>query len=472
MSAIRAIEEQLSALLGDPDVTRGVAGAVIGVSIGDEQAVLPFGSANLNTGQPFTEDTGFLLGSVTKVLVTMALLRLVERGLVDLDAPAQNYVPEFTLNDPDAAARITVRMLVNHTNGIDSDSLCPVAVRGRDASKSYTAHLPRIGLLFEPGTSVSYSNPGFVLAARIIEEVTGQPFERAIQTELFDPAGMGGATALQTQAFLRRTAVGATFDPATGGLRASSVFTLGEGLAGGGTTLIVSPQDMLTFGRIHLNGGVAPNGTHVLGEAWVSAMRATEFDLGVPPTPPVGLGWWAYPIAGTTAYSHAGGSPGGVSNFSVLPDYDATIISFATGPGTGALNDIVHTKVIESLTGRKVTPPFDVRPEPIDPALAGEYRTFQRNLTVAVRGDELVVTGAFEPWDDEHREQFKERVAATPPETIFRSIGSGRFIRAGTEAGAYAGILGRGGVITALPATATRRAGLMYEWTRFMPRTG
>src|SRR5262245_50723680 len=131
---LRSIGDRLRAVLNDRASKGDIAGAVVGISIGGEELVLAHGSANLNTNQPFTEDTGFLLGSVTKVLVTTVLLRLVERGLVDLDAPARRYVPEFTLSDKDAAERITVRMLVNHTNGIDSDSLCPWAVRGRDAS--------------------------------------------------------------------------------------------------------------------------------------------------------------------------------------------------------------------------------------------------------------------------------------------------------------------------------------------------
>src|SRR5215469_11370045 len=187
MTALRSIRDRLKAVLNDRGSKGDVAGAVVGVSVGAEEVVLAHGSANLNTNQPFTEDTGFLLGSVTKVLVTTVLMRLVERGLVDLDAPAKRYVPEFALSDKDAAAAITVRMLVNHTNGIDSDTLCPWSVRGRDANRSYTQYLPKLGVLFEPGTCLHYSNPGFVVAARVIEEQTGLPFERAMQSELFDP---------------------------------------------------------------------------------------------------------------------------------------------------------------------------------------------------------------------------------------------------------------------------------------------
>ena len=212
-STLGPIADRLQAILRDEAPRFAVGGAVVGVAVGDEDVASAYGSANLNTGEPFTDDTGFLLGSVTKILVTTVLLRLVERGQVDLDAPVSRYVPEFALRNREAAEAITVRMLVNHTNGIDADTLWPSGVRGRDASKSYTEMLPDLDVLFEPGTCIHYSNPGFVLAGRVIEECTGLPFEVAVERELFTPAGMDRATLLQTQAFLHQTAVGAFADP-------------------------------------------------------------------------------------------------------------------------------------------------------------------------------------------------------------------------------------------------------------------
>jgi len=470
MTPINAIRQRIQAVFDDPAWKSIVAGAVVGVSIAGDEVVLAHGSANLNTGQPFTEDTGFLLGSVTKVLVTTALLRLVERGLVDLEAPATRYVPEFTLNDRDAAERITVRMLLNHTNGIDCDALCPWSVRGREASRAYTDYLPGIGVLFEPGACVHYSNPGFVLAARIIEEQTALPFERAIQAELFDPAGMRDATALQTQAFLRRTAVGAVVDFETQALKATPVFTLGEGLAGGGTTLIVSPQDMLAFGRMHLNGGRAAGGATVLARELVEEMQVTNFDLGLPQAPPVGLGWWKFPIAGTTAYFHPGGSPGGTSNFCILPDYDAALISFVTGPGCAALHDALHLAAIEEMTGRRIKPPFEAAPGPIPTDIAGEYRSFQNHVRLEVRSDELRLTQTYEPYDQEHRDFFKDMFSASRfPPVSYRSIAPGQFAKAGLEPSRYSGWGGRTGLLATLPATANRRAGL-HTGLRYTPK--
>jgi CubicO group peptidase (beta-lactamase class C family) len=413
-----------------------------------------------------TPDTGFLLGSVTKLLTTTVLLRLVDRGEVALDDPVGRHVPEFTLKDRDAADAISIRMLVNHTNGMDADALMPSPVRGRDASKSYTAHLPNIDVVFEPGCGIHYTNPGFVVAARLVEEHTGLPFERAIQQELLDPAGMAGATLLQTQAFLRRTAVGAF--AGADGLRATDVFTLPESGAGAGSTAIVTVADMLAFGRLHLAGG-GP----VLSRELVELMREPSYDLGVAGSYPIGLGWWLAPICGTTAYWHAGGSPGGTSSFCILPDLDAVIVSFATGPDGPLLNDLLHSAALEQLTGRAVEPPLAYAPEPIDPALAGEYRSFQKHTVVAVDGDELVVVDRAVYYDDDHRRTGEgyNGSTETTATTRYRSVATGQFA-AGAEGAvpeANHGLFGRRGLLAALPAAPGRRAGLQLG-SRFTPR--
>ncbi len=448
-----------------------VAGAVIGVSVGGERLTLAEGSANLNTGQPFTEDTAWLLGSVGKVLTTTMLLRLAERGSVDLDAPVRRYVPEFGLLDPGAADRITVRMLVNHTNGIDADGLVPSAVRGRDAHRAYVEHLRNVNVLFEPGTCIHYSNPGFVLAGRIIEEQTGLPYEKAIQRELFEPCGMTQATAVQTQALLRRTAVGAFFDMEAMALRATSLFSVPESIGAAGGTPIVTVADMLAFGRMHLNAGIAPDGTRMLEADSVKAMLTPTFDLGIPQAPPIGLGWWLEPVAGTTAAFHGGTSPGGNSAFTILPDYDTVITSFGTGPANVLLQDQLHIAVIEEVTGRTVTPPFGGPPERPAPGLAGEYGSFQSRVAVEVDGDALRVTNHFEPYDDDHRATFEAcgvPAGAAPPVT-YRSLAPGLYAPEGMEASVFSGVIGRGALLSVLPATGGRPAGL-HSGLRFTPR--
>src|SRR5579859_4170299 len=137
-----------------------IPGYLAGIYHDGDQSVVAHGVANIVTGVPMTEDTGFLIGSITKVLTTTLVLQQVERGVIDLDERVITYLPEFKLTTPQAAEQIRVRHLLTHTNGIDADLFCPAA-RGRDALRILLDELgAHCGALFEPGHYMSYSNGG------------------------------------------------------------------------------------------------------------------------------------------------------------------------------------------------------------------------------------------------------------------------------------------------------------------------
>ncbi|MFD1940559.1 serine hydrolase domain-containing protein, partial [Nonomuraea mangrovi] len=186
----------------------GVPGFVAGVHHAGEQIVVAHGTANLATGAPMLEDTGFLFGSVTKVLTTTLVLQQVDRGLLDLDTPVVKYLPDFALTAPDAADKILVRHLISHTNGIDADLYFPDD-KGRDALKAYVNGLANsCGTLFEPGEQLSYSNGGMIVAGRLLEVVTGLSFPDLLARDIYAPVGMKDSSTSAEQAILRSTAVG------------------------------------------------------------------------------------------------------------------------------------------------------------------------------------------------------------------------------------------------------------------------
>src|SRR5262249_19579108 len=144
-----------------------VPGYLAGVYHDGAQTVVAHGLANVVTRAPMREDTGFLFGSVTKLLTTTLVLQQAERGTVDLDDRVIKYLPEFKLTTP-AAAQIRVRNLLTHTNGIDADLFFPDA-RGRDALKIFLDGLGQYcGALFGPGEYISYSNGGMIVAGRLL----------------------------------------------------------------------------------------------------------------------------------------------------------------------------------------------------------------------------------------------------------------------------------------------------------------
>jgi len=327
MSDLNTLKNSLETQIPEWCGAVAVPGCVAGVYHDGQQIETAWGVANLNSGAGMTTDTLWLLGSITKILTTTLLLRYVERGQVDLDQPVTTYLPDFKLSDPGAAERITVRRLVNHTNGIDADTLFPTADFGPDAVRTYVDTLAQCGTLFEPGESIHYTNPGFSVAARIIEVLSGKTFNQALEDEIYAPVGMDLSCTSAVQAILHNTAIGSFPAPEAGGAYPTGMFMLPVSGAGPGATAIVTIPEIMAFGRTHLDGGVAPNGTRVLAAELAEAMRTETFDLGTPNAPPMGLGWWLVPIAGTTALWHGGGSPGGTSSLAVFPEHDLVVAS-------------------------------------------------------------------------------------------------------------------------------------------------
>jgi len=146
-----------------------------------------FGFADLEAGDRATGSTIYRIGSVSKPVVGTALMQLVERGLVDLDAELQTYIPEF----PRKQWPVTIRHLVTHTSGIRhyrgdeflslqryDDLVEPMKIFADDP------------LLFEPGTRYSYSTYGFNLVANVVENVSGLPIEEYMRKHVYEPAWM------------------------------------------------------------------------------------------------------------------------------------------------------------------------------------------------------------------------------------------------------------------------------------------
>ena len=150
-------------------------------------------------GIPVTPQTLFRIGSVSKPLAGTAIMRLVERGQLDLDTPISHYLGWLAFDEPGAAERITLRMLLSHTAGLPKDTSAGArASDGSDGSDGLERHvreqLPRSRFVAPPGALFSYSNIGVNLAGYLAQVASGLPFPRLMQTALFDPLAMRRTT--------------------------------------------------------------------------------------------------------------------------------------------------------------------------------------------------------------------------------------------------------------------------------------
>ena len=133
-----------------------------------------FGVKNAETKEPVVDDTVFEAASLTKPVVAYGVLKLVERGQLDLDAPLSKYLPEPYIKDDERLSLITARRVLSHTTGFPN---------WRPAGQPLKIH-------FTPGEKFSYSGEGFVYLQRVVERLTNQPLDQYIKTAVLEPLGM------------------------------------------------------------------------------------------------------------------------------------------------------------------------------------------------------------------------------------------------------------------------------------------
>jgi CubicO group peptidase (beta-lactamase class C family) len=425
-----------------------VPGYLAGVYHAGEQTIVAEGVANLATGAPMTEDTGYLCGSITKMFTSTLLLQCVERGQVDLDERVTTYLPEFMLASPAKAGEIRVRHLLNHTNGIDGDLFWPDGVKGRDALKYYLQEVRQCSTLFDPGEYVSYSNAGMLVAGRLLEVVTGEYYHDLLERDIFGAVGMAGSCTSPEQAILRRTAVGHFFDPQTMALRRTDMFMLPETWSACGATPVTTIADMLAFARTHLADGVAPSGERLLSSELTRRMRVVTVDMGTPNVSPIGLGWPLLPVGETMLPSISGASPGGAASLVIFPEHDLAFAAFGNAGGAAMLSDRLALWLLHDYLGLDLP---DLLSDLLSTNVAvsdlspyeGIYRSNQMRVDVRAVDGQIEELMTYEPLDDAQARIFAGFSGGQFPFPSRRlvPVGDGLFAPAGAPLEAFKGYM-------------------------------
>jgi CubicO group peptidase (beta-lactamase class C family) len=294
-----------------------VPGVALGILWNGRSHTICEGVTSIDNPLPVTADTLFQVGSVTKTITATIIMRLVERDEIDLDAPVRRYVPEFRLADEDAAAAVTVRHLLTHTAGWAGEYFADTGW-GDDAVERFVEGMARLRQRTPVGAVWSYNNGAFILAARVIEKITGLSYERAVATLLLEPLGMHDALFFPHDVMLRRFAVGHTQDD--GGAAVFRPWAMERnGNANGG--LCASVLDQIRYARFHLGDGAAEDGSRILSKATLAQMRTplvATADEGL--MEQVGLAWMIRTIGGLQVVSHGGMTNGQVSAFWMVPE--------------------------------------------------------------------------------------------------------------------------------------------------------
>jgi CubicO group peptidase (beta-lactamase class C family) len=278
----------------------------LAIAVVDDQNVLwmeGFGYTDWDKKIPVTQDTLFSIQSISKSFTATAAMFAAQEGLVDLDAPITNYLPDFQVNsifEDHPEQKITLRMLLSHTAGFAHEA--PYGGNFDFPPYSFEKHIASISdtwLKFPVSRYYAYSNLGVDLAGYILQVQSGMPFIQYIQEKVFQPLGMDESTLDLNQIRADKTrAIGHTNSP----IPQPVDFLI---IPSGGVW--TTADDMTRYLQFHINEG-AVDGERLLQENLAETMYT-------PPNLAANFAHYALGIAvdtrnGSRHFQHGGGGFG------------------------------------------------------------------------------------------------------------------------------------------------------------------
>lgn len=353
-----------------------IPGVAVGIWANGEASYASHGVTSLDNPLPVDEDTLFLIGSVSKTFTSTVIMRLAAEGKLDLDAPVRQYVPDVKLPDDS----ITIAQLLNHTSGLDWGVLVDTG-EGDDALARYVAELGSLGQVAEPGTRASYSQGGYNLLGRVIENVTGLTYEKAVATIATEPLGLQNTHFLRDDVMTRRFSVG--HNPADDGSPAvARMWKFGRGDNPGGG-LASSVADLLTWARSHLDG-----------DEQLRRMRQPTVQLRASALgDALGICWFLRTVDGVALAGHGGSSNGQFAELLLVPERSVAIVTVSNAAPNGIpFNQTVVRWALETYVG---VVERDPEPLPYDDArareIAGTYANDAMQVVLANDGEQLTL---------------------------------------------------------------------------------
>ena len=382
-----------------------IPGVAVGVLVDGKETCACHGVTSIENPLPVDPDTLFGLGSVSKTFTATTLMRLVAEGKVELESPVRRYVPELRLADEQTAAKITVLNLLNHTSGMDMGLQVDTG-EGNDALATYVAKMADLKIIAPPGTRASYSQAGYNLAGRIIEKVTGLPFERAVASLVFEPLGLSHSFYAHDEVMTRRFAVGHNRgEDGTLSIARLRRRPRGDNPGGG---LASSVADQLRWARFHLGDGRAESGARVLPADVLQRMKEPTTVLrGSNMGQAIGICWFLRDVGGVRTIGHGGSTNGQFAELLLVPERGFAVVALSNaGPDGIPFNQAVVRWALQAYLG--VT---DGDPEPLPYSearareIVGRYANDVMTLTIDPDGAGLRLEVRLKP---EARAAYKE----------------------------------------------------------------
>jgi CubicO group peptidase (beta-lactamase class C family) len=348
----RAAAASLAPPTADPDFSEldakiragmakyGIPGVAVAVLAQGREYIQGYGVTNVDYPVPVDGDTLFRIASTTKTFTGTTVMRLVEQGTLALDARVRTYLPDFTTKDTSVAARVTLRQLLNHSAGWLGEYYEDTGP-GDDALAKYVKGMAQLPQLTPLGKVFAYNNAAVALAGHVIEVATGMTYERVVRELLLDPLGLAHSFFFSDE--IVGFNVAASHDVEDGQPKVNPKLwpQVPRSLHPTGG-LISSARDQLQYARFHLGDGTAPDGTRLLSQASLVAMRSNPGPGGtlLVELDGMGVNWMLRPSAeGVRIVQHGGTAPGQLSGFLMIPDRRFAFTLLTNSEGGGQLVD-------------------------------------------------------------------------------------------------------------------------------------
>lgn len=379
-------------------------GMMVAVATRDAVFVKAYGMANVETGTKATPETLFRIASISKTFVWTAVMMLADEGKLDLDADVNLYLKTIKVKER-FGAPVTLNHLMAHRPGFE-DTLGDFFHGGKNRTAEEALAGTAPARVAPPGERTSYSNWGANLAAQVVADVTGEPFDKFVRIRILEPLAMS-STVLHDPASISGTPLN---DPALDARLAAP-----HKLEGGAPKVLAHDRldplhaagamalDAHDAGRwlqFLLNDAVVDGVRHLSPQAFTQMrIRAFADRTGAPD---FAHGFMETEIAGRGTFGHGGTLTGFIADMTIMPSLGVGVFVAVNGAERPRLPDLVSRAAIEQFAGSSDTWPSEWRVRASDEiirkakSVAGTYlaarRVESRFEKIAALGSELRVT--------------------------------------------------------------------------------
>ena len=280
-----------------------------------------YGLADVQTGRKLTKDTPMRVQSISKSITAWGVMKLVEQGKIELDAPIWQYFKSWHFPESEFSAKgVTIRQLLSHTGGLPLGDVFTIYSPHEEMPSLREKLTKEAMLVREPGSAFSYSNTGYNMLELLIEEVTGQAFGDYMRREILIPLGMNRSTFIWDERFDAAVPVG--YD-----LRGKPVpaYVYPEKASGG---LFATAEDIAIFTIAGMKD--APHDKQILSPNTIEALytpASKEIGIYSLVFDAYGLGHYIETLPnGERAISHGGQGTGIMTHFHAIPETGDAIV--------------------------------------------------------------------------------------------------------------------------------------------------